>query len=166
MIFRILVFCLVTSMASAQVNDQLYKSAKEYAAANEDGNWKKVVSLTHPKLISFIGGEQKMLADASKGEAQMERNGLELVAFEISKPLEENRTENGIIFCAIPARVTIKDGKTKLYSEAPILAISEDGGNSWTFISVAQIDRLDLIELFPDLPKRLDLSYQKVYSRD
>jgi len=148
----------------AQANENLLKSVKLYAEANQDKDWKKVLELTSPRLIEFIGGEEKMLLDIKRSDIKLKNSGLKLVSFELSQPLQEYKTSEGDIFCAVPARLCFKGEVSKLYSEAPILAISSDDGLTWKFISVAEINRIDLVNIFPKFPKEMKLPMLRVYT--
>lgn len=162
---RVFIFLLLSSAGlCAQANESLLKSVKLYAEANEDKDWKKVLELTSPRLIDFIGGEQKMLSDIKRADTKLKNSGLKLVSFELSQPLQEYKTSEGDIFCAVPARLCFKGEESKLYSEAPILAISSDEGLTWTFISVAEINRIDLVNIFPKFPKEMKLPLLRVYT--
>ena len=164
MILRVLILLLLSVSLSAQVNENLVKSLEEYAEATQDKNWTVVLKLTNPDLIKFLGGEQKILSDIKRSDIQLKNSGLKLTKFELSQPLDEHRTEEGDIFCAVPARLSFKGDGSKLYSEAPILAISSDDGLTWTFISVAEVNRVDLVTIFPQFPKQMNLPLQKVYT--
>ncbi len=165
MIARVFVLLILSSLSLiAQPNENLMKSLGDYAEATEDKDWPKVLSLTSPRLIDFIGGEQKMLMDIKRSDRKLENSGLKLISFELSKPLQEYKTSEGDIFCAVPARLCFKGEVSKLYSEAPILAISSDEGLSWTFISVAEINRIDLVNIFPQFPKEMTLPLLRVYT--
>ena len=162
---RVFAFLFLGSLSLfAQPNENLMKSIGQYAKATEDQDWQKVLSLTSPRLIDFIGGEQKMLLDIKRSDIKLKNSGLKLVSFELSKPLQEYKTSEGDIFCAVPARLCFKGEESKLYSEAPILAISSDEGQTWSFISVAEINRIDLVNIFPKFPKEMKLPLLRVYT--
>ena len=165
MIVRVFMFLFLSSLnLLAQPNENLMKSIQLYVEATEDKDWKKVLTLTSPRLIDFIGGEQKMLLDIKRSDIKLKNSGLKLVSFELSKPLQEYKTSEGDIFCAVPARLCFKGEVSKLYSEAPILAISSDEGLTWSFISVAEINRIDLVNIFPLFPKEMKLPMLRVYT--
>jgi hypothetical protein len=139
----------------------LIKEAKAYAKALKKHDFEKQLALTHPKVIKHYGGKASMLAAATREAEQTKRSGFNLKNAELADPLP-GKAIGETFFRCIPIRITVEGPYGDIYSQSGLLGISEDGGKHWNFVSLAQIEMAVLLELFPNMPKDLEIPFNQV----
>jgi hypothetical protein len=130
--------------------------------AIEKGKWEKILDLTFPEMIKKIGGQRRALKQAQLSDQQMEQQGFKVKVVELSKPLKEVKS-NSHLMSIVPMRITFEGPLGKLYSESSLLSISKDKGETWTYISMAQVDFEDILELFPNISSELEFPKSRIY---
>jgi hypothetical protein len=151
------------SIQAQESKEALSKKAEQYAKAVKKQDFEKVLDLTHPKVLEQFGGKRKMLKAAEYDAVQTKQKGFKIKDVELSEPLVAMDT-NGVRFCAVPIRVTMSGPYGKVFSEAGLLGISENEGKDWLFVSLAQIDMVVLLTLFPELPTTLEMPVKQIYT--
>lgn len=139
----------------------LLKGAESYARALEKNDFEKQLELTHPKVVQHYGGVAKMLAAAEREAAQSKRAGFELSEAALADPLPGKAVGNMYYRC-VPIRITVEGPFGEIYSQSGLLGLSSDQGKTWTFVSLAQIEMAVLLEIFPELPRELEMPFKQV----
>ncbi len=142
--------------------ESLMKAAEQFAAATEKLDWNKVIDLTYPPLVKLNGGRQTLIRQAKLSDQNLKQQDFELQEVELSAPLRETPVGEYLL-AIVPIRLTFKGPLGKLFSESSLLGVSEDDGQSWSFISMAQADMNQVIELFPKLPKTFVIPTKRIY---
>lgn len=154
-------FLMVSFTTLGQHEDAISKGAAKYAKALQKGQWDKVLDLTYPEIVAKNGGRDNMISQAIQFDQTMLQRGFILKKAELSSPLNEYKGGN-IIMCVVPMRLTFEGPLGKLYSESSLLAVSDDEGQSWTYIDMAQIQVSQLVEIFPEIPSDLDIPTKRI----
>ena len=107
--------------------------ANKLAEAVIQGDYAYVASSTPSKVVSMLGGRQKMI-DLMKSST----DGAKISAFSMGKP-SDILSANGELQATISETLTIEiDGQPgKLISKSTLIAISDDNGSNWKFIDTA-----------------------------
>lgn len=153
---------LFTTSGFSQGEKKMMKQARSYAKAMEKGDWPTVVELTYPEIVKLAGGEKRYLQQSKNSSMQLERQGFSIDKAELSNPSDTVK-EGSKVLSVIPMRLTFEGPLGKLYSESSLLGISNDGGKTWTFISMSQTGMDDVLKLFPKGTRRLTFPIKKVY---
>ena len=116
------------------------------------------------ELISVAenGGKQAMLAQAAAFDQNMQQRGFELKDAELAQPLRILKSGN-YLMCVVPMRLTFEGPLGKLYSESGLLAVSDDDGETWGFIDLAQVQMEQLAEMFPEINPDLVIPPKRIY---
>ncbi len=148
--------------AAVPHEESLMNYARKYAEATEKRDWNKVIDQTYAPLVKLNGGAPTLLRQAKLSDQNLEQQDFELQKVELSAPLRELEVGEYLL-AIIPIRLTFKGPLGRLFSESSILGVSDNDGQSWSFISMAQADMNQLIELFPELPKDFVVPRKRVY---
>jgi hypothetical protein len=160
MFARFLLACFVAGCAPVNRDDvDIKRNAK--AQANEiqtalvKGDFEKVADCTHPKVAEAMGGKAKMVAIMTDGTMAMKKRGIEFKAvriFDPSDPVEAG----GELYILVPFKLEMRAPGKRLETNAAIVGISSDGGETWAFVDTTP-GREELKKLFPDMPDSLDI---------
>ena len=132
---------------------------KELEEAIGRKDYAKMVDLTYPKLVESLGGRDKMFAEMSNEMKSMEAEGVELLSTVPSPPTQFVHESNGV-YAVVPVTTKIKARDGIFQTEGSLIAISNDGGTSWTFVDATGKDQTELRKLLPNLDK-LNLPAEK-----
>ena len=101
------------------------------------GDHNRFVDFMYPKAVAKIGGKERIVKTLTDGQAQMERDGVKFKNVEFDEPSDIFEKEK-TLQCIIPQIITMKVRGGTLKSKASLFAISEDNGQSWTFLDVSK----------------------------
>jgi hypothetical protein len=101
------------------------------------------------------GGRAGLRAQILDGLAEMAGDGvfIESADYEAPRTFVDGGTR---LFAIVPERLRMKVPDGHLLQRGYMVAVSEDGGESWKFVS-GTVKRKDLLRLFPDFPATLTL---------
>lgn len=147
-------------VAQAPHDETIRKLAQEMAEDARTLRYDKFVRLLYPRLIEYMGGYDKAQEFIQKGANDLAIKGFHLASTEIGQPYEPV-SSGSRLFVIVPEVSHIIGPKAKVDVDGYLLAVSEDGGTSWTFISGSDWPP-DRIKFFlPDLPHELILPERK-----
>jgi hypothetical protein len=159
MFARLSVVCLMLSLPTAAHSDDtdVKKTAKakaeEIQTALVKGDLEKVADLTHPKVVTGLGGKEKMVARMKKEIEAMKGQGSAFKSAKILDP-SEPITAGKELYIGIPFDLEMTVTGGRLLSRGFLVGVSSDGGKSWTFVDgVPGRDKIK--ELLPNLPDAL-----------
>ncbi len=162
-------FCIIlllfATVGLAQHEEVVLKGAEQWAAAMEKKKWKKVIALTHPKIVEMAGEEEAMLRQAEASDINFKRQEFAIEKIELSEPLNEVQSGE-YLMSVVPVRITFQGPLGKVYSESSFLAVSGDGGVRWYYISMSQISMEELLTIFPDMSPDLAFPVKRVYQEE
>ena len=136
----------------------LKTQAEEVGKVTINGNFEKLVDLTHPVIVEKLGGEDKMVAFISKDSQQMKADGILLLAMEVGQPSQIEKIEKQV-FALLPIKMTMKTPEGKFLGESALVGISDDDGKSWKFIS--SIDQARFNSVFPKAGEKIKMPEEK-----
>jgi hypothetical protein len=145
--------------------------AKEEAQKCGDGMLKNdygpIISHTHPRVVTAMGGKEVMQATIKRGNEQMTTQGFKFEGYEVGQP-GKVREIGGWLVTLIPETVKIKAPGGHLVQDAHLLGISEDAGKVWYFVDVGAVPEDQLMKLFPELKDKIHLPEHKqpVFTKD
>jgi len=149
-----------TPSATAENYPSLTAGTKEITDAFTNKNYQKVLELTYPKVIEAGGGREKMMATMQKEIKGMESAGVALLSTTPGSPTNFV-PDAGSIYAVIPITLKMKAQDGVFQTEGTLIAISSDGGATWTFIDAAGKDDPDLKVLSPNVLDKLKLPPDK-----
>ena len=138
--------------ATAESYPNLTARAKELEDAIGRKDYGKVVELTYPKLVDFLGGREKMLADMTKQMKTMETEGVELLSSVSSPPTQFVHDANAV-YAVVPVTSKLKAKDGIFQTEGSLIGISNDGGANWTFVDASGKDQKELKTFLPNVDK-------------
>jgi hypothetical protein len=148
----ILIFLLLTlSLANGQNkhSDKILTAGNGLAKAMISGNFGKIAYYTYPKIVEYMGGEDRMTAAIEDGMKQMERQGIKFSSVTIGEPQEIFQAGDEL-HCLVPQVIVMINGSGRVTNNSYLLAISNTNGESWYFIDTAQLTNEKAKELFPE----------------
>ena len=117
-------------------------------------DYKSFSKFTFPKIKEMMGGEEGMVKMLEQYIGGMEANGYSFVSLTIDEPSDIVKSGNELQ-CVVPEKIEMKVPGGKAVSNAYLIAISEDNGNSWYFIDTSSMDIAKMKEVLPNLSAQL-----------
>jgi hypothetical protein len=118
-----------------------------------------IAELTHPRVVSELGGKERFIERVAAITADMKSSGYAITGVRLSRPADLMEDE-GIFYAIVPydLSMTGPDGM-KGESQSFFVGVSLDGGDSWKFVDGAAIagDREKLKIVMKRFPDRLVL---------
>jgi hypothetical protein len=145
-----------TASADRAATNKLLKAKVESLnRALIDGDFGKVVDMTHPKIVRLMGGRDKVIALMSTGIKEMTSQGFALDSVAVEDP-SEPVSGGGELFAVVPFVLKMKAPGGKLVSRTFVIGVSGDRGRSWLFIN-GDVGRSMVKQVLPNLPDQLTL---------
>lgn len=142
-------------------SNKLKAQAEEMSKAFVDGDFGKVADSTYPDVVKFVGGRARMVSSLEVGMKQMRTQGFDIEAVVVGDPTQI-LTLGKQTFAVVPTTMRMKVQQGTLSSESFFLGVSEDGGNTWSFVDGAGVrDKGRLKVLFPAAADKLELPQSK-----
>jgi hypothetical protein len=163
-----LVAASVLAAAPAQtdtpVGDKERQAAKRLATEclrnYAGGDPAKFADLTHPKVVTLVGGREKFIAMIKGVNDKMREAGWRYGEVVVSEPTQFAAMGSDLA-TVVPCSVEYRGGDSRKVSESFLLGVSSDRGKTWTFIEGAHASRERLKELLPNLPDAIKLPGKK-----
>jgi hypothetical protein len=164
---------LLASAAVAQTQlteaatKQLHAQAEESSRAFMEGNYERLADFTHPKVVELMGGREKMAEFVRKGMADMKTQGFETLSYTPATEPTQVLREGGKLYAILPAKLRMRTPDGVVFvSESFMIALSNDDGKNWKFVSGATADATRLKLLMPEVADKLKLPTVRNYSED
>ena len=144
-----------TAIVTAYPN--LEAQAKEYGDAFVRDDVERLVELSSPKYIEIAGGKEKLIGAGKATRKQFEQNGIQLLSW---TPIEGLQLveESGSLYAVVSMAMRTK-GRGYLFEDYDcLIAVSNDGGEHWTFVSSTCVR---LKDAFPQVAEKLVLCPEK-----
>jgi hypothetical protein len=129
--------------------------AEENSAALAAGNYGRVADLTYAKVVEIAGGREKVIDALRHGSVGLKAHGGAILPSEVNEP-NEIVTVADKEFAIVPYTMRIKATNRTLYAKCFLIAVSSNGGHTWTFIDGGPTKQ-ELTQLLPDFPPKLSL---------
>lgn len=118
------------------------------------GDYKCFVNFNHPIIVQSYGGPEKMI-DLLKGAMlHFKENNVTYSQIQFLG-VEQVETANDNIQAIISQKVTILKNSVKTYEDQKVLAISDDKGKNWHYISLTGLTVAELVKHYPYLNPKL-----------
>jgi hypothetical protein len=157
---------LLAAAASAQeglgeaASKQLQAQAEECGNAFIKGEYGRLVDCTLPKLVELVGGREKMVELVRRDVEQGKAEGFEPLSSTHSAPTQVLRV-GGQTYAVLPYKLRVRAPKEILVSDSFMIGVSNDGGQTWKFLSADSADDARLKVLIPDAAGKLKLPSAK-----
>ncbi len=135
----------------------LVVEVKEYCDAYLRKDNARLIELTYPKMIEKVGKENLMI-EATRGEDQMQADGLQVLSWTPAEAIQLVR-HSGSLYSVVPTKVRMKQREVTWAWDLSLIAISNDQGQNWTFVSA---DCVNVCEMFPQVANELIALLAKV----
>jgi hypothetical protein len=133
----------------AQDTAVVKKEANILAQAMIAGNYETLLDHTYPKAVKIAGGKQKMMAIVNTGMAQMKTQGIVFENASIGTPGKFYKAGTEI-HCLVPENLTMKLPNAHIISHSYLLAISNNGGKTWSFLDLNNSSSEKVKQLIPN----------------
>ena len=120
----------------------------------------KFIGFMYPKMIELAGSREKMLAMLKSTEDDFKKQGVKIESVEVGEP-SVPVVAGGKQFSVVPQTMRMTFPTAKLEASSYLLAVSADGGKTWTFIDGAGVTPDTLKMVLPDFPAELRLPEKK-----
>lgn len=170
--FRIFILsllgCMSVGVATASETKsvaEIKKHAKSCAEAQMRLDFDKFIPYMPTKLLGFMGGREGLTKTITEGTEEMKRRGITIDSVTIGTP-EEPKTHGITQVALVPQKLVITTPQGRLVTDSHLLAISENGGESWVFVDTASINDEKLGILYPDLKGKVEIPPMKTKPAD
>ena len=132
--YKIFLLALMFAVnATAQHAEKIKKDAETMCKATLSEDFNTLANYTHPKLITALGGKDKMVETLKKGFSDMKAKGG--VFFDASVGDAGEVLSIGTeLYSILPQKVVLKFKDVKISSVSSLVAVSKDNGTTWYFI--------------------------------
>lgn len=132
--------------ASARVKAQ----AQKMASALVKADYATFCHYMNPAVLKMVGGEAAMTKQVSTMIESMKKQGMSFGNVSIGEP-SKLLASGKELQCTIPQESEVKVQDKKVVSKSTLIAISADGGKSWTFLDTNNKDLAAVRKLLPNL---------------
>lgn len=152
-----LLAAVITGNAQEPSRDAVVKKlAQEIGNASIQGDYAKVIDLTHEGLVKEMGGRDQAIKTVEMLMQAIKEQGIEIKAYKAGDP-GEFLTEAGKTFVVVPTVVEMTIPNGKAIGKSYLLGISSDG-KTWKFADGAGLENKEFREkVLPKLPDKLKL---------
>jgi hypothetical protein len=151
----------LTLSAPAVAKDNPGDAARKQAAlmfnALVRGDLEAVVTYTHPKAVTLMGGKQKFMSMMEKMMSALRARDLRLRSATVSAPQQLVEAGPGRVQVIIPTELVLRSPTTSLHQPGFLLGLSADGGKAWKFIDTSLADADALRKAFPECSRQLKI---------
>ncbi|HYP01229.1 MAG TPA: hypothetical protein VER76_13645 [Pyrinomonadaceae bacterium] len=133
------------------------KAAAEISSrAFMSGDFARLLDLTYPKLIELGGGREKMLAAIEGQLKEMRDEGMKIVSHTIGEPEPSVRAGSQLV-AIVPVELGMESSEYIIRQKSFWLAVSEDEGKTWKFLSGGSLSEDVLKLLLPEAAGKITL---------
>jgi hypothetical protein len=148
------------STMASDATDAIKTQAEEVSQAVIKGDFKKLADMTHPKIVSQLGGKEQLIDASEKAMQSMKSLGFELKGISVGTALEPVES-NKELYSVIPFSISLTKIKEEITRESFYIAVSSDKGKKWTFLDGSQLSETNIKQVLPDFPSDLKLPMLK-----
>jgi len=145
----------IAQLDSSALLNKAYLNAELMTSSFQSGDFDSFIELTHPKIILFSGGKEKVKEVLELGLGP----GVNFISTELSKP-KRLIAKDSLYQCVLTQKQVLSFEGRKFYTIGTLIGVSYDSGDSWTFIGMAKNTLFDLRQRFPELSEELKVRTQ------
>jgi hypothetical protein len=141
---------------TAAIQKEAQKCAKAIMANDHTG----VLTYTHERIISRMGGKEAARGLLQKGVEEMKAKGLGIEDTKIGTPQPPQKIGTWLV-AVVPETLTLRMPSAKVQQESYLLGISTDEGHTWKFIDLGPITEDQLFGVLPELKGQFAMPAKK-----
>ena len=149
------------TLAWAGDSDLKKKVKEDVTSLNDaliDGNYTKVIDMTHSNVVKMLGGREKAISTMKRSMEELKKSG-----FEINKSTVRDASDIVKLdkewYLYVPFDLTMKTPQAKLTVQSYVIGVSTDQGKTWGFVDGSYGDSVK--KVLPNLPSALKLPEAK-----
>jgi hypothetical protein len=155
-VFRLLIIILSPLALHAQNPVVVKQQATLMAQSMTKGDYKNIVNYTYPKAVQLAGGKEKMTAMISTAMQQMKTAGISFESITVGDP-GKFYTAGKEIHCLLPETIIMASKQGRMAMHSNLLAVSGDGGKSWSFLDMNNSTADKVKQLIPNFNPALKI---------
>jgi hypothetical protein len=148
-VFRLLLIILSPMALHAQNPVVVKQQATLMAQSMTKGDYKSIVNYTYPKAVQMAGGKEKMTGMISTAMQQMKAAGISFESVSVGTPGKFYKAGKEI-HCLLPETIVMASPKGRMAMHSNLLAVSGDGGKSWSFLDMNNSTADKVKQLIPN----------------
>jgi hypothetical protein len=153
---RVLFLLVLPFSLHAQDTATVKRQAALFAHATFKGDVAIIIAGTYPKLIELSGGKEQMQQLITERMEELKKQGI--TSFEGTVGTPGKIYKAGMqLHCLIPEQIILKTAAGRYLARSYLLAVSEDKGESWTFLDVGNMPADILRRLLPNFNEELKI---------
>lgn len=138
--------------------NQLKLQALEVGKLVKSGDFERLADYTHPKVFEMAGGREALIKNGREAVEELKKEGFEIVSTKVGEPKDAVAVGEEL-FSNVPMTVMLKTPKGTIQQETTLVAVSNDNGANWKFLSDMNQERFKA--LFPIAATRLQIPEDK-----
>jgi hypothetical protein len=135
---------------------KIKEQATEMAQLLLKKDFKEFIKFTHPKIISLMGGADKMTYTLTNSVLDLENEGTRFMTINFEEP-GSVITVADELQCTIVQKLEMKVPKGKVLTRTTLIAISKDNGLHWYFLDSGGKDIKSMKDVLPNLSSELEI---------
>jgi hypothetical protein len=155
-IFGLILIGLLPLMLHAQNPALVKKQAMIMAQSMAEGDYKTLVNYTYPKAVEMAGGKEKMATMIAGAMQQMKAANVNFESATVGNPGKFYKAGKEI-HCLLPETLVMSSPKGKIAMHSHLLAVSGDGGKSWSFLDMNNSTADKVKQLIPNFNPELKI---------
>jgi hypothetical protein len=108
--------------------------AEDVGQSIKNGDFDKLVEYIHPKVFEMAGGRETLIKQGKEALAEARSEGYEIVSYTVGEPKSAVAVDKEL-FVVVPAVLVVKEPKGAYKNDTTMIAISNDNGASWKFLT-------------------------------
>jgi len=138
----------------AQQQVAIKYAAEIMAQATLKGDYETLANYTQPKVITLMGGREKMIAVVKNGMAAMKNQGVTFKEASVGTPGKVVNTGTAL-YAVVPQRIVMQTNQGSISTSTSLLACSMNKGKTWYFTDAGNMTDAQLKQLFPGVLGKL-----------
>lgn len=145
------IFCRLTTTAQEKnAPDNLKHQATEMGAAFLKEDYKTFTHYSHPKIVTMMGGQEKMAGSLSQMIEGMKRKGMAFLNITFGEPSKLIKAGSEWQ-CTLPQHTEIQMPDGRIMVTSTLIAISTDNGRHWVFVDTSNKDIAAIKKVLPNI---------------
>jgi hypothetical protein len=155
--FSIIFLCFLSFSLTAQTNnDNLNEQLSEMKTAFENNDYSVIIDYSYPKLVNMMGGKEEMIKATTNSMKKMESQGFVIEELSFKDP-SEFMEHNGDLQTTISQVILMQTPDGKVESTSTMVAISEDDGENWMFLSASGMSKKTVKSFYENIHPDLEI---------
>jgi hypothetical protein len=153
---RVLFLLVLPFSLHAQDTATVKRQAALFAHATFKGDVAVIIAGTYPRLIELSGGKEQMRQLITERMEELKKQGITSFEGAVGTPGKMYKAGTQL-HCLIPEQIILKTAAGRYLARSYLLAVSEDKGESWTFLDVGNMPVDILRRLLPNFNDELKI---------